>query len=117
MNSIRDNKKATIEAYFNAIIEQNKTFSSDVSVIEAAGKFRKALLEDGFDMFQFSIYIRCCPSMENLNVHKKRVISILPEYGKVNLLHLTDKQFGMMEVYYGQKRKGPPKGPQQLTFF
>ena len=27
--------------------------------------FRKRLIKDGFTMFQFSIYVRNCPSMEN----------------------------------------------------
>lgn len=27
--------------------------------------FRKKLLQDGFTMFQFSIYVRHCPSREN----------------------------------------------------
>ena len=27
--------------------------------------FRKQLLRDGFNMFQFSIYLRHCPSREN----------------------------------------------------
>ena len=36
-------------------------------------KFRKRLIEDGFTMFQFSIYVRHCASMENAEVHRKRV--------------------------------------------
>lgn len=39
----------------------------------AASKFRKELLSDGFTMFQFSIYLRHCPSIENADVHIKRV--------------------------------------------
>ena len=35
--------------------------------------FRKNLLRDGFTMFQFSIYLRHCPSRENADVHIKRV--------------------------------------------
>ena len=33
--------------------------------------FRKNLQKDGFTMFQFSIYLRHCMSMENANVHIK----------------------------------------------
>ena len=36
---------------------------------KAAAKFRKNLLEDGFIMFQFSIYTRNCPSAENAQTH------------------------------------------------
>ena len=31
--------------------------------------FRKNLIQDGFTMFQFSIYIRHCASQENADVH------------------------------------------------
>ena len=31
-------------------------------------KFRKQILEDGFNMFQFSMYIRHCMSRENADV-------------------------------------------------
>ena len=36
---------------------------------KASSDFRKYLIQDGFVMFQFSIYMRHCPSMENANVH------------------------------------------------
>jgi CRISPR-associated protein Cas2 len=38
--------------------------------------FRKKLLADGFAMFQFSIYLRHCASMENAEVH---IMEILDE--------------------------------------
>ena len=34
-------------------------------------KFRKHLQKDGFSMFQFSMYVRHCASMENAEVHTK----------------------------------------------
>lgn len=70
---------------------------------KAATNFRKNLLLDGFVMFQFSIYIRHCPSQENADVHIKRVKQLLPEYGKVGILCITDKQFGRIELFFGQK--------------
>ena len=42
---------------------------------QAYALFRKNLQRDGFTMFQFSIYIRHCASMENAQVHIKRVKS------------------------------------------
>jgi CRISPR-associated protein Cas2 len=35
-------------------------------------QFRKKILADGFQMFQFSMYIRHCSSKENADVHNKR---------------------------------------------
>ena len=51
--------------------------------MKAANLFRKRLLDDGFALFQFSMYMRHCPSRENAEVHIKRVKSILPKAGKV----------------------------------
>ena len=84
---------------------------------KAYADFRKGLLQDGFAMFQFSIYLRHCPSRENLEVHKKRVQRLLPKHGHIGLLAITDKQFGMMELFYGAKPKEKPGTPQQLQLF
>lgn len=82
-----------------------------------AAKFRKSLIKDGFSMFQFSIYLRFCPSRENADVHTKRVKSWLPEYGKVGILSITDRQFGLMELFYGTKEIEKEQPVQQLELF
>ena len=82
-----------------------------------ASKFRKYLIDDGFNMFQFSIYLRHCPSKENAEVHIKRVKNKLPEEGKVGILCITDKQFSQMELFFAQKQTNSPIAPQQLELF
>ena len=84
---------------------------------KAADTFRKNLQKDGFTMFQFSIYIRHCASVENAEVHIKRVKSFLPEYGHVGILCITDKQFGKIELYFGKKPLEPNAPGQQLELF
>ena len=84
---------------------------------KAAARFRKELVKDGFSMFQFSIYMRNCPSRENADVHIKRVKAMLPEYGHVGILKITDKQFGMMELYFSKKTIEKPSTVQQLELF
>ncbi len=79
--------------------------------------FRKKLVNDGFTMFQFSIYLRHCPSRENADVHIKRVKSVLPEAGQIGVLCITDKQFGQMELFQGRKIKTATTGGQQLELF
>lgn len=79
--------------------------------------FRKNLQRDGFTMFQFSIYVRHCGSKENMEVHVKRVKSFLPEFGKIGILTITDKQFGEIEIYYGKKPQKPNAPGQQLELF
>jgi CRISPR-associated protein Cas2 len=80
-------------------------------------RFRKELMQDGFTMFQFSIYMRHCPSRENAEVHIKRVKSKLPKKGHVGIMCITDKQFGMMEIYYGKEKAEPEAPVQQLELF
>jgi len=79
--------------------------------------FRKRLVTDGFTMFQFSIYLRHCPSRENAEVHIKRVKNMLPESGQVGVLCITDKQFGQMELFQGRKIKATSVHCQQLELF
>ena len=80
-------------------------------------QFRKRIMKDGFTMFQFSIYLRHCPSSENANVHIKRVKQILPARGNIGILSITDKQFGNMELYWGKDKIVKPDTSQQLEMF
>ncbi len=84
---------------------------------KAYTEFRKKLLDDGFTMFQFSIYLRHCQSMENAQVHVNRVKKSLPELGMIGILCITDKQFGQMELFQGKKIKEVATPCQQLELF
>lgn len=84
---------------------------------KAYADFRKKLQCDGFTMFQFSIYVRHCASRENADVHIRRVKSFLPEFGKVGILCVTDKQFGDIQLFYGKKPQQPNAAGQQLELF
>ena len=84
---------------------------------KAYADFRKNLQRDGFTMFQFSIYVRHCSSSENANVHIKRVKSFLPEYGKVGIMCITDKQFSNIKLFYGKKSIAVNAPGQQLELF
>ena len=80
-------------------------------------KFRKGLLDDGFRMFQFSIYVRHCPSKENASVHIQRIEKALPPYGHIGILTITDKQFSLMRIFYGKEKKEISHPMQQLELF
>lgn len=82
-----------------------------------AAQFRKELVRDGFTMFQFSFYTRHCASVENAKVHIKRVKGLLPEYGKVGIMCITDKQFGDIQIFYGNKVSKTSSPPLQLELF
>lgn len=80
-------------------------------------RFRKHLLNNGFSMMQYSVYIRHCASDENAKVHVQRIRSLLPPDGEIRIMKITDKQFGRMEVYFGKKSVPVEKAPEQLQFF
>lgn len=85
---------------------------------QRASQFRNQLLEDGFTMFQYSVYMRHCASRENAQVHIQRVEMMVPPEGKVSVLTFTDKQFGNMQIFQGSVRQ-ISNAPQvtQLTLF
>lgn len=82
-----------------------------------ANQFRKNLEKDGFTRFQYSIYTRHCMSRENADVHIRRTQKNLPPYGNVCIFQLTDKQFGMIQLFAGKKPMKAPDTPQQLELF
>ena len=53
-----------------------------------AAQFEKTLCQDGFGMFQFSMYVRHSSSAENADVHKRRVKNLLPLVAKVGIYEL-----------------------------
>ena len=60
---------------------------------KAATRFRNYLLDQGFEMAQFSIYMRFCAGKEQVEAHTRRIAGNLPGRGKVHLLAFTDKQY------------------------
>ncbi len=80
-------------------------------------RFRKELLEDGYTMMQYSVYMRHCASEENAQMHTARVRASLPPDGEVRIVKITDKQFEKIEVFYGKKRRPVEPAPMQLEFF
>ena len=82
-----------------------------------ASQFRKNLLQDGFSMMQFSVDIRHCASSESADVHEKRINKLVPPFGKVSVLRITDKQFGMIINYLGKAKQENVDAPTQLELF
>lgn len=80
-------------------------------------EFRKFLIQDGFTMFQFSMYVRNCASRENTKVHIDRIKKFLPEEGKICILTVTEKQFNEIILFEGLKKTPPLPGAIQLELF
>jgi len=60
--------------------------------------FRKQMLDDGFTMLQYSVYMRICKSNYSANAHIKYIKRIIPLKGEVRILKLTDKVYNSMEI-------------------
>jgi len=80
-------------------------------------RFRKALLDSGFMMIQYSVYARYCESEDAAEAKRCIVRAHLPVQGAVRMLSVTDRQFSKMEQYIGKTRAGPDEPPGQLLLF
>ena len=84
---------------------------------KAATEFRNTLLDLGFEMSQFSVYMRMCTSPVQVDTYCKRVEEALPDGGKVNILQFTDKQYERIICFHGQARQPANKPPDQFDLF
>ncbi len=82
-------------------------------------KFRKALLEDGYLMIQFSVYARACVTYDRVLTHTRRVKSFVPPEGRVRCLYVTNIQWEKMYIYHGASQpEGKPEHlPEQLLLW
>lgn len=83
----------------------------------AATRFRNFLLDEGFQMAQYSAYLRYCESKEAAETRIERIGDALPPSGKVHIVTLTDKQYGNARIFNGRKRERGPEKPGQLALF
>lgn len=80
----------------------------DMPVITAEDRrsysqFRKKLVDDGFIMIQFSVYVTICKNQDDVTKHTSRVKSFAPPRGNVRLLQVTEKQYEQMIMLRGIK--------------
>ena len=83
-----------------------------------ATRFRNELLDLGFEMVQFSVYIRHAWSKEKAESFARQVGEYVPEAGHVQVLFFTDKQYGQTQVFRGRSAQPrPTEKPRQLALF
>jgi CRISPR-associated protein Cas2 len=83
----------------------------------AASGFRHGLLDLGFEMAQFSVYVRFCANSESVATYVKQIEGMLPEGGKVSILQFTDKQYARIISYTGRKQLKLKTAPNQFDLF
>ncbi len=82
----------------------------------AATKFREFLLDCGFTMTQYSIYIRLLSGKERARVLERKIGGQVPKEGSIQILCITDKQYENIKSYHGHSivKNNMPK---QLQLF
>ena len=82
-----------------------------------ATRFRSDLLDLGFSMSQFSVYMKFCGNDTAVKSMKNKIGSIVPERGTVSLITFTDKQYEKMKIWYGKKLDEAERSRKQLLLF
>lgn len=81
---------------------------------KAASKFRTFLIKNGFDMLQFSVYMRICKGRECIETYMRRVKQNVPKKGNVRILPIPNSFYEKMEIVIGQKTEVEKIGKQMI---
>lgn len=81
-----------------------------------AADFRNFLLDNGFSMTQYSVYIRVFSGKDACEKYYKLIGANLPAGGKVDILMVTDRQYSNIVSFRGRK-KVKQKARNQLLLF
>lgn len=82
-----------------------------------ATTFRNFLLDEGFEMSQFSVYFRFCGDRSNTPPYVKKLRQNAPPGGKISILFFTDKQFSDIINIQSRVVQKPAKNPDQYELF
>lgn len=67
--------------------------------------FRKSILNEGFIMVQFSVYVRYCRNKSEYLKYLRRIKQIIDDTkGEVRIIAFTEKQYEKMHVLSGKKK-------------
>jgi CRISPR-associated protein Cas2 len=80
--------------------------------------FRRFLLNDGYDMIQWSVYGRILNGSDAQAKHTKRLIDHLPANGSIRCMTVTEKQYAGMQLLVGMPLFQEKKvSPDQMLLF
>ncbi len=93
----------------------------DLPVVEKkerkeATDFRNFLLDNGFLMIQYSVYTKLLSGKDVCEKYYRLIHDNLPARGKVDILTVTDKQYGNI-ISYTAQQKTEKKRQEQLLLF
>ncbi len=84
-----------------------------------ATNFRKYLLDQGYSMIQFSVYVRACVSYNRMQTQMRRLKMNIPVEGHVRALYVTQAQWERMFISHGPPSDDdkPEDFPDQLLLW
>ena len=83
----------------------------------AATVFRNMLLDMGYGMVQYSVYVRYTPTQSGNRATVKMIKDNLPANGLVRILHISDHQWSTAARFSSGKREIEEETPDFLTLF
>ena len=66
-----------------------------------ASVFRKFLNSEGYNMMQYSVYVKICSGIDSANRAVARLQKQLPPQGNIRAIIITEKQWGDMYLFLG----------------
>lgn len=66
-------------------------------------KFRKYLINNGFSMIQFSVYVKIFPNRISMMQYIDTLRNNLPSKGSIRIMGVTNKQYERMIIMVGGK--------------
>lgn len=71
--------------------------------VRVYNRFRKELINDGFLMMQYSIYVKSVINQDAANTTINKVRRVLPQHGHVRTMIITEKQYEKMQILLGEE--------------
>ncbi|TBX49313.1 CRISPR-associated endonuclease Cas2 [Lactiplantibacillus paraplantarum] len=68
---------------------------------KAYRQFRKSLINEGFLMIQYSVYVRVCVNRKSATFMERRLRRFVPAEGLIQSLIVTEKQYSEMHFLVG----------------
>ncbi|MGE4398521.1 MAG: CRISPR-associated endonuclease Cas2 [Campylobacterales bacterium] len=84
---------------------------------KAYSKFRKFLVDNGFLMIQFSVYVRICKGLDTVQMYEDYLEKNIPPRGNVRTLTITNAQYERIKVLLGTEKYEEKIGERQLVLF
>ena len=76
---------------------------TDKEEVKIYTRFRKELINNGFVMLQYSVYVRCYPNKTSAIQGMNKIKRIVPNKGAVRAMIITEAQYQSMAILVGGK--------------